>query len=124
MPLPPPARPTIDGPDSSGVVVLSGQIDDASYVYADNLSTGYSAGQALDPNTGKYRFSIGASVGDSMSLYYRRGNDESQARTFVIPEASVSETESVGETGPTTNLSTNGSQLGTTTSTRDRDTEF
>lgn len=86
MPLPPPSRPTIDGPDSSGDVVLSGQIDDASYVYADNLNTGYSAGQALDPDTGEYRFKIGARVGDLMALYYRRGSDESLSRNFEIPE--------------------------------------
>ena len=103
MPMPPPSRPEIDGLDSSGDVVLSGRIKDASYVYADNLTTGYSAGQALEPETGEYRFSIGARVGDSMSLFYRRGNDESQARLFEIPEPDTNTaTQSVSDGGDDT----------------------
>jgi hypothetical protein len=107
MPLPPPSRPTIDGPDSSGNVVLSGQIDDASYVYADNLSTGYSAGQALDPDTGEYRFTIGARVGDLMALYYRRGSDESLSRNFEIPEPNTT------SAGANTNSANNGGSTAT-----------
>ena len=96
MPLPPPATPNIDGPDATGNVVLSGHIDNASYVYVDNLSTGYSAGQVLEPETGNYRFSIKASIGDYMSMFYRVSADNSAARTFKIPAPSAAFTASGG----------------------------
>jgi hypothetical protein len=107
MPLPPPGRPTIEGPDSTGTVVLSGHINNATYVYADNLSTGYSAGQAINPEDGNYRFSIGARVGDYFSMYYRRGNDDSQARTFTIPEPTTT-TSGLGAAGGAENSSSSG----------------
>ncbi|MGC4070101.1 MAG: hypothetical protein QM784_36675 [Polyangiaceae bacterium] len=88
MPLPPPSRPEIDGPDGSGRVVLSGRIPKANSVYVDNLSTGYSAGQALDPESGAYRFSMAASVGNRMSMFYRVGATDSEARLFKSPRVS------------------------------------
>jgi hypothetical protein len=100
MPLPPPAKPDIDGPDSSGNVVLSGRIPHGSYVYVDNLSSGYSAGQVLEPNTGAFRFAMQATVGDSMSMFYRQGADDSLARLFKIPDPADKPTsQSVSGTG-------------------------
>jgi hypothetical protein len=99
MPLPPPSKPDIDGPDGSGRVVLSGRIPKANSVYVDNLSTGYSAGQALDPESGAYRFSIAASVGDRMSMFYRVGATDSEARLFAIPATKASAASNGGTGG-------------------------
>jgi hypothetical protein len=99
MPLPPPSKPDIDGPDGSGRVVLSGRIPKANSVYVDNLSTGYSAGQVLDPQTGAYRFAVDANIGDRMSMFYRVGADDSEARLFAIPEPTSSDAASGGAGG-------------------------
>jgi hypothetical protein len=95
--------------------VLSGHINNATYVYADNLSTGYSAGQAINPEEGNYRFSIGARVGDYFSMYYRRGNDDSQARTFTIPEPTTTTT-GLDAAGGAGNSATAGTSTGGTAS--------
>lgn len=89
LPLPPPSRPNIDGPDESGQVTLSGSTRPAVSVYADNLDTGQSAGQRTHAKTGAYRFRLGARVGDTISLFYRYGTEESLPVEFKIPERAV-----------------------------------
>ncbi len=86
LPLPPPNRPDIEGPDAAGQVILSGNTRPSVFVYADNLSTGQSAGQLTREGDGWYRFKLGARVGDAVSMYYRAGLDESLPVEFVIPE--------------------------------------
>jgi len=86
LPLPPPNRPDIEGPDASGEVTLSGHTRPAVFVYADNLSTGESAGQLTREGDGWYSFKLGARIGDVVSMYYRAGLDESLPVQFVIPE--------------------------------------
>lgn len=83
--MPPPSRPEIEGPDSSGVVVLSGYAPPEAWVYANNETTGYSFGSRAAPVTGAYRFPILASVGDFISLFFRDGSEDSQAVEFKIP---------------------------------------
>jgi len=85
LPLPPPDRPGVEGPDSSGSVTLSGHVIPGANVYADNLATGASAGQKADPQTGQYRFKIPAQVGDSMSLFYQYDSVNSNRLYFTIP---------------------------------------
>jgi hypothetical protein len=70
LPLPPPNKPDVQGPDASGNVTLSGTVIPGANVHANNLNSGASAEQRADPHTGKYRFKIGASIGDRMELYY------------------------------------------------------
>jgi len=83
--MPPPGRPEVSGPDSSGVVVLSGYAPPESWVYANNETTGYSSGNRAEAVTGKYRFPILAAVGDYISLFYRQDTEDSPAVVFRIP---------------------------------------
>ena len=85
LPLPPPNRPTIEGPDSTGNVTLSGRVLPGANVYADNLVTGVSAGQKSDPQTGEYRFNIAAQVGDDMVLFYEYDSVFSDRLYFTVP---------------------------------------
>lgn len=96
MPMPPPSRPEISGPDERGVVVLSGHVPPASMVYADNQTTGYSYGRRSDFDTGVYRLPILASVGDNISLFYRFEAEDSMATTFRIPKAPSSSRDAFG----------------------------
>jgi hypothetical protein len=85
MPMPPPSKPDIEGPDERGVVMLSGHAPADSLVYADNVTTGNSWGKRADPSNGAYRFSILASIGDEISLFYRLETNESMPIQFQIP---------------------------------------
>lgn len=85
LPLPPPNRPTIEGPDSAGNVTLSGSALPGANVYADNLVTGASAGQMADPQTGYYSFKVAAQVGDDMDLFYVYQSESSNKLYFTIP---------------------------------------
>jgi uncharacterized membrane protein YgcG len=89
MPMPPPSKPDIEGPDEHGVVTLSGYAPADSLVYADNVSTNLSYGQRTDPNTGLYRFPILASVGDQISMFYRLDTEDSMRIGFQIPTFSA-----------------------------------
>ncbi len=83
LPLPPPTRPTVEGPDSFGQVVLSGQVEPGAQVIAENLHTGDIAGQRA-PGDGRYRFKIRAALGDQMSIYYRFALEDSPSTEFLI----------------------------------------
>lgn len=85
LPLPPPNRPNIEGPDSTGNVTLSGRVLPGANVYADNLVTGASAGQRADTQTGEYRFRIAAQVGDDMVLFYKYDSEFSDRLNFTVP---------------------------------------
>lgn len=98
LPMPPPSKPDIEGPDERGVVVLSGHVLPESHVYADNENTGLSYGQIADAVTGAYRFPILASVGDGISMFYRLNGDSSTTLRFVI-RASTSSLGAAGAGG-------------------------
>jgi len=89
LPLPPPSRPNIEGPDATGSVTLSGVVRPGAHVYVDNLNSGMSVGQRADLDSGQYRFAIGAQVGDQLSMFYRLGTEESPSIQFGIPEPLV-----------------------------------
>lgn len=99
LPLPPPSRPNIEGPDATGSVTLSGVVRPGAHVYVDNLNSGMSAGQRADLDSGKYRFAIGAAVGDQLSMFYRLGIEESPSIQFNIPEPSVDASSGGGAAG-------------------------
>lgn len=84
LPMPPPAKPDIEGPDERGVVVLSGHAPPESHVFAENENTGFSYGQRTNAVTGAYRFPILARLGDVISMYYRLNEDESTSLVFEI----------------------------------------
>jgi hypothetical protein len=85
LPLPPPSKPTIEGPDPQGNVTLSGRVESGANVYAANLRTGDIRGQIDLDGDGWYKFQIPAQVGDEMQLWYTMGTDESPSVIFVIP---------------------------------------
>jgi hypothetical protein len=88
MPMPPPSRPDIEGPNEQGVVVLSGRTVPESTIFAANESTPYVYGYQTDNVTGYYRLPILASVGDSIAMWYRLDTEDSMVLKFVIPSES------------------------------------
>jgi hypothetical protein len=89
LPLPPPNKPEVEGPDASGNVTLSGTLLPGANVYANNLNSGASAGQKSDASTGKYRFKIGAKAGDSMEFFYIYDGVSSDRTYFSIGGAAA-----------------------------------
>lgn len=73
LPLPPPSRPTVEGPDAAGNVRLLGRVPDHARVSALNTRTTYISGQQTEDG-GAYDFLIGAEPGDELQLWYSQGN--------------------------------------------------
>ena len=84
IPMPPPSRPDIEGPNADGIVSLSGTVEPGAHVYAENVRTGDIRGQRTD--TGDYRIAIGADVGDWLSLFYLHNGEFSPSVEFMIPD--------------------------------------
>jgi len=84
LPLPPPERPQVDGPDpETGEVRLRGSVPSKAQVHAINLRTMEIRGQVVGVD-GLYDFFLAAEVGDEVTMYYRKGTDESQSIIFKI----------------------------------------
>jgi hypothetical protein len=90
LPLPPPSRPNVDGPDSAGNVTLSGSVIPGANVYANNMDTGKSAGTKSNPQTGAYRFQIAANVGAQLELFYIYDSVTSERVFFTVPDFAAS----------------------------------
>lgn len=84
LPLPPPSRPDVEGPDARGRVTLSGTVVPGGEVLALNRRTDLVFGQLTGPS-GNYRFEIEAEVGDRIELWYVDGQRVSPSIEFVIP---------------------------------------
>jgi hypothetical protein len=84
LPLPPPSKPDIEGPDQNGNVTLSGRVEGGSSVYAANMRTSEIRG-LIDEGDGFYVILIPAEVGDEMQLWYTMGTDMSPSILFDIP---------------------------------------
>jgi hypothetical protein len=85
LPLPPPSRPVIEGPDQEGMVTLEGHVDGQATVFAANMRTGEIRGQ-FTGHDGHYRFAIPAEVGDELELWYQTGTTTSPGIVFKIPK--------------------------------------
>ena len=84
LPLPPPERPQVDGPDpETGEVRLRGSVPSKAQVHAINLRTFEIRGQVVGVD-GLYDFFLAAEIGDEISMYYRKGTTESQSIIFMI----------------------------------------
>lgn len=84
LPLPPPNKPDVEGPDQQGMVILDGSLsENDAEVIAMNQRTGEIRGQRVDDNA-HYRFPIGADIGDTMELWYTVGDEKSPTLLFVI----------------------------------------
>lgn len=84
LPLPPPSKPTVEGPDQQGMVTLSGRTEEGADVFAANLRTGDIVGKIDIENDGLYVIVIAAEVGDEMQLWYTLGTEESPSIVFKI----------------------------------------
>ena len=84
LPLPPPERPEVTGPDpETGEVRLRGTVPAKAQVHAINLRTFDIRGQVVGVD-GAYDFALPAEIGDEVSMYYRKGTTESQSIVFAI----------------------------------------
>lgn len=89
LPLPPPEQPEVEGPDpATGEVRLTGYVPSRAQVFAINLRSMDIRGEVVGTD-GHYDFFLPAQVGDEVSMFYRKGTDESQSLIFMIrdPEA-------------------------------------
>lgn len=86
LPLPPPSKPTVEGPDQQGMVTLSGRVQEGASVYAANMRTGDIRGQIDLDSDGDYSFQIPAQAGDELELWYTLGTEESPSIVFRIDE--------------------------------------
>lgn len=85
LPLPPPSKPVVEGPDQQGMVTLDGYVEGEATVFAANPRTGEIRGQFTGPD-GHYRFAIAAVVGDELELWYQVGTTTSPGIVFKVPK--------------------------------------
>lgn len=83
LPLPPPDKPAVTGPDAQGNVELRGGVQPGATATAVNPRTGDVRGQITGSN-GLYDFTIPARVGDQLEFRYEIGNDISPSIVFMI----------------------------------------
>jgi hypothetical protein len=83
LPLPPPSRPTVEGPDQDGMVTLDGAVQGDAAVYSANPRTGDIRGQFTAAD-GHYHFQIAAEVGDELELWYSVGTMNSPSIVIQI----------------------------------------
>jgi hypothetical protein len=85
LPLPPPSKPDVSGPDESGYVRLEGVAAPHSEVIAWNHNNDIIAGQVTGDRS-FYDFQIKAEISDVIELWYIKGSDESSSIKVVVPE--------------------------------------
>lgn len=83
LPLPPPSKPTVAGPDESGNVELTGSVQPNSEVYVRNYASTDIYGQVTG-NDGAYDLTLPAQVGDELEFWYESGKDQSPSIIFQI----------------------------------------
>ena len=86
LPLPPPGKPDIEGPDQNGQVTLSGYVEPKAQVVALNLADRTEGDAAFADDAGAYELVLAAEVNDRIVLYYRSGTTVSPSIEFVIPD--------------------------------------
>jgi hypothetical protein len=85
LPLPPPSKPTVEGPDQEGQVTLDGYAQPHAAVYAANEANSEIRGMFVGAD-GHYRIKIGAAVGDVIQLWYSVGTDQSPTIAIQIQD--------------------------------------
>jgi hypothetical protein len=84
LPLPPPSKPTVEGPDQEGKVKLTGRVQAGADVFAANNRTDEVVGQ-MELETGDYVLFLTANVGDELMLWYAVGTELSSSVIFTVP---------------------------------------
>lgn len=83
LPLPPPDRPAVEGPDATGNIRLTGTTPEHSaVVYALNDRTNQIVGERTTLST--YELVMAARVGDSITFWYTVGADQSPTIVFRV----------------------------------------
>lgn len=85
LPLPPPDKPDIEGPDPRGYVTLSGYVPRRAMASALNTETGEIAGQVTGED-GYYRFQLQAQIGDELLFWYDRETERSPSVRVTVRE--------------------------------------
>ncbi len=88
LPLPPPARPELAGPDAAGNVRLTGRAPGEVRVSALNVRTDLISGQQTHPD-GAYDFTIAADPGDRLTFWYTKDGENSAALVVIVPEGPI-----------------------------------
>ncbi len=83
LPLPPPDKPDVEGPDQDGYVTLTGYVPAYALAQALNLRTGEIAGQVTD-QTGYYEFRLRAEINDECVFWYDDDTERSPSVRFKI----------------------------------------
>jgi hypothetical protein len=84
LPLPPPDRPHVEGPDEQGNVRLSGTAPESgTVVFALNDRTNQIVGQRTTASSA-YVLLIPAQAGDFLSFWYTVGTEQSPSIVFQI----------------------------------------
>jgi hypothetical protein len=94
LPLPPPSRPDVAGPDGTGTVNLTGGVPSRAQAFALNTRTSVIVGQQTG-ESGQYDMRLKAEVGDEVEFWYQSGTTDSASVFFVIRPSS----ETPGEGG-------------------------
>lgn len=88
LPLPPPARPDISPPDSSGITTVRGRVPDGTTAMIENLANGKLSGTATGDD-GLYTLQVPAEVDDQIAVYYLDGLVRSQSIIILVPDGSA-----------------------------------
>lgn len=95
LPLPPPSRPEISAPDSSGQIKIAGRVRSRATAFAQNERTFDIVGKLTD-ETGRYELTMSASSGDRIRVWQSVGTDESESVVAIVPS---SDPEALGAAG-------------------------
>jgi hypothetical protein len=87
LPLPPPNRPDVSPPDSSGFTTLVGSVPGGTTAIAQNLENGHLVGQVTG-SSGGYTLRLEAAIGDPVVVWYRSGLEDSGAVQVTVPATS------------------------------------
>jgi hypothetical protein len=84
LPLPPPDRPNVEGPDASGSIRMTGTTPErGAVVYALNDRTDQIVGQRTSASD-TYELVMAAQVGDAITFWYTVGADQSPTIEFEV----------------------------------------
>lgn len=83
LPLPPPSRPEVAGPDASGNLRLTGRVPGEARVSALNARTNFISGQQTERD-GAYDFTIAAAPGDEITFWYTKNNTNSPGLVLYV----------------------------------------
>jgi hypothetical protein len=83
LPLPPPSKPDVEGPEQ-GTVTLSGRVQAGAMVFAANFRNAEVRGQIDLDGDGLYSFPIPADPGDELQLWYTVGTQQSPSIVFHV----------------------------------------